>query len=156
MKNKLDKKDLQILRILEQNCKTTYKLISWEINSPITTVFSRIKKMEKLGIIKCYKAILDEEKLSKGTTAFILGKFSFQPKDGISKREHIYKQLFELNEVYDMHIISGNWDLLLKIKVKDMKAVGDFVLHKLKKVEGIQKTNTLMVLASKKERLNIL
>ncbi len=156
MKNKLAKKDLQILRILEEDCKTTYRVISQEINSPITTVFSKIKKMEKLGIIKSYKAILDEEKLSKGTTAFILGKFSFQPKDGISKREHIYKQLFELNEVYDMHIISGNWDLLLKIKVKDMKAVGDFVLHKLKKVEGLQKTNTLMVLATKKERLNIL
>jgi DNA-binding Lrp family transcriptional regulator len=160
MKSKLDEKDFQILRILENNCKLHTKTISKEVKSPITTVFSRIKRLEKLGIIKKYKAILDAEKLNKGTTAFILIEFFFQRDIGVLKREnladHIYKKLAKLKEIQDLHIITGRWDVLLKVKVKDVKAVGDFVLNKLKMIEGIETTYTLMVLDTKKEELTVL
>ena len=157
---KLDKKDFQILRILEKNCKTTSKEISEIIDSPITTLYSRTKKMEKTGIIKGYKAILNHEKLGKGTTAIVLLEFYFYPTDGVVKRAQIrskiYKKLVSMKETQCVYKISGKWNLMLKIKVKDIKEVGDFVLNQLKMIEGIEETYTLMVLETKKETLDIL
>lgn len=156
MTTKLTQKDLQILRILEKNCKTTNREISKRINSPITTVFGRIKKLEQDGIVKRYSAIVDSEKVERGTTAFVLVQFYFQSNSGISNRERIYNWLSRLNEIQEIHRITGEWNLLLKIKVKDMKAVGDFVLNQLMNMEGLEKTNTLMVLDTKKETTALL
>ncbi|MHA1835102.1 MAG: Lrp/AsnC family transcriptional regulator, partial [Candidatus Baldrarchaeia archaeon] len=60
---KLDEKDIKILNLIQENCKLTAREIAKRINSPITTVFARIKRLEKRGIIKGYKAILNAEKL---------------------------------------------------------------------------------------------
>ena len=90
MQPKLDEKDVKILRVLQENCKATTKQIAKEIKSPVTTVFAKIKRMEKLGIIKGYKAVLDAKKLDMGTTAFILASFSYGPqgaKEPLSQRE---------------------------------------------------------------------
>ena len=73
----LDIRDVKILKLLQKDCKTTAKEIAKEIGSPITTVYSKIKRMEELGIIRQYRAILDSRKLDKGTTAFILVSFAY-------------------------------------------------------------------------------
>ena len=77
MSIKLDEKDLTILQLIQENSKLTAKQISKKINSPITTVFAKTKRMEELGIIKQYRAILSPEKLNLGTAAFILASVSY-------------------------------------------------------------------------------
>ena len=74
----LDEKDLEILRLLQTDAKTTAKSISRKINSPITTVYSRINRMEEAGIINSYKTVLNPHKLGKPTTAFILANFTYR------------------------------------------------------------------------------
>jgi len=73
---RLDEKDLQILELLQKNCRSTARKIAEEVGSPITTVYAKIKRMERMGLIKGYKAVIDAEKLGIGTTAFILVSFT--------------------------------------------------------------------------------
>ncbi|HJW65989.1 MAG TPA: winged helix-turn-helix transcriptional regulator, partial [Candidatus Bathyarchaeia archaeon] len=77
---KLDEKDSAILTLIQENDKLTAKQIAKKINAPITTVFAKIKRMEGLGVIKEYRAIVSPEKLSAGTAAFILASVSYRAK----------------------------------------------------------------------------
>lgn len=156
MEAKIDAKDLNILNLLQKNCRMTAKDIAQTIDSPVTTVFAKIKRMEELGIIKNYKAVLDAQKLNRGTTAFILASFSYRFKEGaaLSQRK-IAQEIAKLPEVQEVHIITGDWDILIKVKEKDVAAIGKFVVDKLRLVEGIEKTLTCMVFATEKETSDI-
>ncbi|MGC8998127.1 MAG: Lrp/AsnC family transcriptional regulator [Candidatus Bathyarchaeia archaeon] len=157
MSFKLDEKDLAILDLLQKNCKMTAKEIARKINSPITTVFAKIKRMEQQGIIKEYRAILDHKRLDFGVTAFILASFSYRTnKEGetLSQRA-IAEQISKFPEVQEVHIISGDWDILIKVKDKDVDSVGRFVIDKLRTVKGIEKTLTCMVFDTPKETTTI-
>jgi len=152
MSLKLDEKDLAILNLLQKNCKMTAKEIAKKINSPITTVFAKIKRMEQQGIIKEYRAILDHKKLNFGVTAFILASFSYRTDEEtpLSQRA-IAEQISKFPEVQEVHIISGDWDILIKVKDKDVDSIGRFVIDKLRTVKGIEKTLTCMVFDTPKE-----
>lgn len=156
MKIRLDEKDLKILTSLQMNCRTTAREIAQTIDSPVTTVFAKIKRMEELGIIRDYKAVLDAGKLDKGATAFILASVSYRLKQGtlISQRK-IAQEIAKFPEAQETHIITGDWDILIKVKEKDVNKIGKFVIDKLRMVEGIEKTLTCMVFETQKETTDI-
>jgi len=157
MEVKLDEKDLAILALLQENCRMTAREIAQEIGSPVTTVFAKIKRMEQLGIIKEYRAVLNHKKLDFGVTAFILASFSYRTnkeETPISQRA-IAEQISKFPEVQEVHIISGDWDILIKVKDKDVEAIGKFVVDKLRTVKGIEKTLTCMVFDTLKETTTI-
>jgi len=157
MKFKLDDKDLKILNLLQKNCKMTAKEIAQTIDSPVTTVFAKIKRLEEIGVIKGYNAVLDANKLSKGTTAFILVSVSYRLKEGAQQSQRkIAKEIAKFPEVQEAHIITGDWDILIKVREKEVAAIGKFVIDKLRLVEGIEKTLTCMVFDTEKETTNIL
>ena len=134
----------------------TAKDVARTINSPVTTVFAKMKRMEELGIIKDYKAILNAQKLNRGTTAFILASVSYKSKEGISlSQRRIAEEISRFFEVQEVHIITGDWDILMKVKEKDVESIGKFVIDKLRIVEGIEKTLTCMVFETEKETSDI-
>lgn len=152
----LDRKDIQILRILQKNSKITTREIAKQINIPVTTVFTRIKKLEKKGIISGYRAILDGKKLGKGTTAFILASFTYRTpnKELLSQRE-LAKEIAKFPEVQEVHIITGDWDLLIKVRAENVEEIGKFVIDKLRLIKGIEKTLTCVVFDTEKESTEI-
>jgi len=152
MEPKLDEKDFEILNFLQKDCKMTAKAIAQKIDSPVTTVFAKIKRMEELGVIKGYKAILDSGRLNKETTAFILASFSYRLEGkGLLSQREIARQVGSFPEVQEVHIITGDWDILIKVKEKDVSTIGKFVVDKLRTVRGIEKTLTCMVFDTEKE-----
>ncbi|MEM2367251.1 MAG: Lrp/AsnC family transcriptional regulator [Candidatus Bathyarchaeia archaeon] len=157
MNLKLDEKDLAILDLLQKNCKMTAKEIARKINSPITTVFAKIKRMEQQGIIKEYRAVLDHRKLDFGVTAFILASFSYRTnrEEAPLSQRAIAEQISKFPEVQEVHIISGDWDILIKVKDKNVDSVGRFVIDKLRTVKGIEKTLTCIVFDTPKETTTI-
>jgi len=156
MQTKLDEKDLKILILLQKNCRATSREIAQIIDSPVTTVFAKIKRMEELGIIKDYKAILNAGKLDKAATAFILASVSYRLKQGSQmSQRRIAQGIAEFPEVQEVHIITGDWDLLMKVKEKDVDTIGKFVIDKLRMVEGIEKTLTCMVFETQKETTDL-
>jgi len=154
----LDEKDIEILKLLERSCKTTAKELARKIDSPITTVYAKIKRMEELGIIKSYKAILDSKKVDRGTTAFVLVSFSYRQlgrEKPLSQRE-IAKQISAFPEVQEVHIITGDWDILIKVKADHVDTLGKFVMDKLRMIEGIEKTLSCIVYETVKETTDLI
>jgi len=151
MKPELDEKDLAILTLLQKNCRMTAREIARKIDSPITTVFAKMRRMEQQKVIKEYKAILDSKKLNLGTTAFILASFSYRNGETPLSQRVIAEQIARFPEVQNVHIISGDWDILIKIKEENVDAIGNFVIDKLRTVKGIEKTLTCMVFDTQKE-----
>jgi len=157
MNVKLDEKDVAILVLIQENSKLTAKQIAKKINSPITTVFAKTKRMEELGIIKQYRAILSPEKLNLGAAAFILASVSYTTKNGdapVSQRE-VAEEIARFPEVQEVHIITGDWDLLVKLRAENVEAVGKFVVDKLRLIKGLEKTLTCMVFETVKETTSL-
>ncbi len=157
MEIKLDDKDLEILRMIQKDCQLTAREIARKIGSPITTVFAKTKRMKQLGVIKEYRAILDPRKLDYGTTAFILASVSYGAKnnDKAPTQRDIAESIARFPEVQEVHIITGDWDLLIKLKGRDVDTVGKIVIDGLRLVKGIEKTLTCMVFETAKETTEI-
>ena len=157
MSVKLDEKDISILLLIQENSKLTANQIAKKINTPITTIFAKTKRMEELGIIKQYRAILSAEKLNFGTAAFILASVSYAAKNGdrpISQRD-VAEEIGRLAEVQEVHIITGDWDLLVKLRAESVDAIGKFVVDKLRLIKGLEKTLTCMVFETVKESTSL-
>jgi DNA-binding Lrp family transcriptional regulator len=157
MSTKFDEKDRAILALLQENSKLTARQISKKINAPITTVFAKTKRMEELGLIKEYRAILAPERLNSGTAAFILASVSYRAKADdvpISQRV-VAEEIAKFPEVQEVHIITGDWDLLVKLRSESVDAVGKFVVDKLRLIKGLEKTLTCMVFETVKETTEI-
>jgi len=154
----LDKRDMEILKLLQKNCRMTAKEMAKKIGIPITTVYAKIKRMEELGVIKQYKAILDSKKLDKGAAAFILTSFVYRPGGRgkpLSQRD-VAKQIAAFPEVQEVHIITGGWDILIKVKADHVDTLGKFVMDKLRIVEGIENTLSCIVYETVKETTDVL
>ena len=157
MSTKLDDKDIAILAILQENSKLTAKQIAKKVNSPITTVFAKIKRMEELGIIKEYRAILAPEKIGATTAAFILAAVSYRAKGDNSpvSQRVVAEEISKFQEVQEVHIITGDWDLLIKLRTLSVDAIGKFVVDKLRLINGLEKTLTCMVFETLKDTTKI-
>ena len=154
----LDGKDVIILKLLQKDCKMTAKEMAKEVGSPITTVYSKIKRMEELGIIRHYKAILDSRKLDKGTTAFLLVSFGYRPggrEKPLSQRD-VAKRIATFPEVQEVHIITGDWDILIKVRADHVDTLGNLVMDKIRTVEGVENTLSCIVYETVKETTDIL
>ncbi|WP_303315460.1 Lrp/AsnC family transcriptional regulator [Flavivirga abyssicola] len=139
----LDKTDLRILNILQNNSNLTTKELAAKVNLSTTPVFERVKKLENTGYIKKYKAILDSEKLDRGLMVFC----------NITLKEHtrkignqFVKDILSLSEVIECYNISGDYDFLLKVLVKDMKAYQNFVLNHLGELKNIGSAHSTFVM----------
>ena len=145
---RLDEKDKQLLSILQENGRATLKELSRLTGMRETTIFSRIKKLEKEGVIKEYRAILDPKALEKNTMAFILIKYD--PSFGFTQRE-VAEKISKLAEVQEVHIIAGDWDMIAKVREKDIESLGKVVLDKIREIEGVKETVSLIVFEAIKE-----
>jgi len=157
MDPKLDDRDIAILSLIQRDCKLTAREIARKIDSPITTVFAKIKRMEEQGIIKEYTAVLDSTKLDYTTTAFILASVTYGMKNvekPFSQRDKA-AEIAKFPEVQEVHIITGDWDLLIKLREKNVDSIGRFVIDKLRFINGIEKTLTCMVFETCKETTEI-
>ena len=157
MSARLDEKDSAILTIVQRDSKLTAKQIARKVGAPITTVFAKMKRMEELGFIKQYRAIVSPEKLGAGTAAFILASVSYRSKGDdlpVSQRD-VAEEIARFPEVQEVHIITGDWDLLVKLRAESVDAIGKFVVDKLRLIKGLEKTLTCMVFETVKETTEV-
>ena len=144
----LDEKDLRVLDELKANAKRTTSQISKRTGLPITTVHNRIKKLEKLGIIKRYTVELDYKKLDKPITTYVMVQVIYMLPSGIKvMQEDVAKEIKGLAGVESVELLTGGTDILVKVRVKDVDELNDFIIKQLRKVEGVDKTQTMVVLS---------
>ena len=142
----LDEKDNKILNILKTNAELTSSQISKKTAIPITTVHNRIKKLKQNGIIKNFTVNIDYEKLGKELAAYILITINQSILGKKISQHNIGKKLKSFDEVESADIVAGETDMIIKVRSESMKNLNIFITEKLRNIEGIDKTQTLMVL----------
>ena len=147
----LDEKDKLILVELKKNARQSTKNIAANVNLPRVTVHDRIKKMIKQGIIKSFGVLPDYEKIGLPCKVFIF--VSFLPTANVSQRE-LANRIAQLPGIYEVDIISGEYDLLLKARGASLKEIGKMVVDKLRQVKGVGRTLTCTCFETVKENIN--
>ena len=140
---KLDAIDLSILKLLQKNSKLTNKALSTHLSLSVTAVYERIKKLEKTGIIKGYVALLSKEKLEQSFVAFCHVKLIQHTQDNVKQFE---KEVIKIDEVLECYHLSGDYDYLLKVHVKDMESYRDFMIEKLTNLNHIGSTHSMFMI----------
>ena len=132
--NRLDKTDLQILRILQENARLTTKELAARVHLSPTPVFERLKRLDNEGYIRKYVAVLDAEKLHCGFVVFCSVKLRRLNRDIAAEFTRIVRGIPEVTECYN---ISGDYDYLLKIHAPDMKCYQEFTLNVLGTIDSL-------------------
>jgi len=140
----LDRLDWEILRELAHNSRQSLRKIARKLGVSVNTVSSRIKELEKKGIIKKYTIVIDYEKLGFDLTAII--EVSILKGKLIDVENEIAK-LPGVCAVYD---VTGLTDAMIIARVKNRRELNSLVKTILK-MEYVDKTNTHVVLNTVKE-----
>ncbi|MFH1664218.1 MAG: Lrp/AsnC family transcriptional regulator [archaeon] len=138
-------KSEQILEFLKKNSRLSLREIAKKAGIPLTTAHNRIKKMQKEGIIKNYSVEIDYSKLGFSLCAYILALVNYNVKHSVSQQE-IAKKILHLGFVETVDIITGEFDLLIKVRTKNVQQLNKFITKELRNIEGIDKTTTMIVL----------
>ena len=143
-----DEKDTLILQKLRLDSSKPVSEMAAELDMPRTTVQERIKKLVQIGIIKRFTVQTDYSKLGRSVTAFIL--ISFLSGSGLSQKEAAQK-IAEIPDVCEVHVISGDWDIIAKARGESIQSIGELVLDKIRNVKGVGRTLTCTSFAAIKE-----
>jgi DNA-binding Lrp family transcriptional regulator len=144
----LDEKDSAILEELMKDSRRTTKAVARELDLPRATVHDRIVKMEQKKVILRYTAVPDFAQLGLGVTAFIL--VQFEPEKGLSQRDTA-EDIAMLPGIFEVHMISGEYDMLLKVRGSSMEEIGKLVIDRLREVKGVARTLTCACFTTVKE-----
>ena len=139
--------DRKLLHLLQTDSKQTTKALSHQLNLSVTAVYERIRKLEKSGIIKQYVALVDKSKVQKDFVAFCHVKLVQHSQDYVVKFE---REVNQLSEVLECYHLSGDYDYLLKVLVKDMQAFREFMVEKLTKIDHIGSTHSMFMISEVK------
>jgi len=142
----LDAKDRLILALVQKDAKRAQAEIAKRVGLSTAAVNERLKKLEHAGVIRHYAAVVDPRSLGVALTAFV-EVFIEHPRFEPAFLDRILK----LEAVQEAHHITGEFSLLLKIRVHDMEALQHLLLRQLAALEGVRQTRTVMVLSTLKE-----
>lgn len=149
---KLDKTDLDILRVLQDNARLTVKELAARVHLSTTPVFERMKRLESNGYIKKYVAVLDAEKLNRGFVVFCSVKMRRLSREIATDFAAVIRDIPEVTECYN---ISGHFDYLLKIHAPDMKYYQQFVLNVLGTIENLDSLESTFVMDELKQHYGL-
>lgn len=145
---RLDKTDFKILKILQENGRITNLQLSSEVGLSPAPTLERVKKLENAGLIKSYHAQLNPESLGIGIKALVSVSLSKQTDEAIAEFKSKLNQIPEIVECYQ---ITGAFDYIFKIMVKDIAAFERVIAEKLSKIEQIRQMQTSVILSTTKE-----
>ena len=143
----MDAIDKKLLGFLQEDTKKTTKELSMVLNLSVTAVYERIKKLEREGVISKYVAILDRNKVEKAFVVFCHIKLIQHTKDLIHTFE---SEVIKLDEVLECFHVSGDYDYILKVHVKDMDEFREFMVTKLTGLKHIGSTHSSFMIGEVK------
>ena len=143
----MDAIDKKLLQLLQADTKKTTKELSLKLNLSVTAVYERIKKLEREGIIDKYVVLLNRNKINKGFVVFCHLKLLQHTKEFINQFE---KEVIKLDEVLECFHVSGDYDYILKICVKDMEEYREFMVTKLTTLQHIGSTHSTFMIGEVK------
>jgi Lrp/AsnC family leucine-responsive transcriptional regulator len=145
----LDEKDMEILKALRKNSKSSVNALAKLTGIPPATVHHRLKRLEREGVITRYTIEIDQKKAGYALSAYILITVRQTGKERLDQR-FMAEKLAKYEMVEEASVLTGEADMLLKVRARSMDELNNFVLDRLRNFEGIEKTRTLMIMHSAK------
>lgn len=137
---KLSKLDLDILQITQKDCKKPLEKIANELNQPSSTIYYRIKQMEKNGIIRGYYTDINPAKLGKN----FWGIISVRAKYGPRYHEIVGKKLSEIKDIQKLYFVWGDWDFLAIATAENNEEFLKMI-NQITNMKEIERTSTQIV-----------
>jgi Lrp/AsnC family transcriptional regulator len=144
----LDQTDRRILDVLQADGTLSAAEVAAKVNVTATTCWRRITRLENAGVIKKRVALLDRDAVGLSVMLFAHVKLSTQGRDALAKFDQAIRRHPEVLECYTL---MGEWDFLLRIVAKDIKAYETFFLDHLSRIPLVQSVHSSMVLTVVKE-----
>lgn len=138
----MDNVDRQILEILQRNGRLSNISLAEEIGLSPPSVLRRVKKLEEKKIIKEYVALVDREKIGKNLLVFINISIKTQ-----SEEQRFASKIQEYPEVLECFHVTGETDYLLKVAVRHISELEDFIMKRISQIPGVDKVVTRVVLS---------
>lgn len=145
---KFDRIDRMILDILQRDGRIAISELASRVNLSTTPCSERVKRLERDRIIMGYHARLNPEKLEKNLLVFLEIKLSAKSGDVF---EQVARDLSEIPEVLECHLISGDFDYLVKARLKEMSAYRRLLGDLLKKLPSSASSHSYVVMEEVKE-----
>jgi Lrp/AsnC family transcriptional regulator, leucine-responsive regulatory protein len=145
----MDRQDSKILHLLAENARITGADIARQVNLSLPAVTERLRKLDRSGYIDKYTIKINRQQLDLRLLAFI------QVWIDHSKAGNVRENIAAVNEVLECHHVAGEYDLLLKVLVKDTAALEELLVKKIKAIKAVIRTSTTIILSSYKEDINV-
>jgi Lrp/AsnC family leucine-responsive transcriptional regulator len=142
----LDAKDRKILQLVQRDGSLAQAEIARKVGLSTAAVNERLRKLGASGVIRRWAAIVEPAAVGAGVTAFV-EVFMEHPRFEAS----FLKRVLGLDEVLECHHVTGEFSLLLKVRVADMESLQELLLEQLGAHEGVRQTRTVMALSTVKE-----
>jgi Lrp/AsnC family leucine-responsive transcriptional regulator len=139
----MDSTDFRILHELQQDASLSNVELAKRVHLSPSPCLSRVKALEKRGVIKQYVALLDPQALGLGLSVFISISLKEQTKKALAEFEQSIGQHTEVMECY---LMTGDCDYLIRVAVKDIAALEKFILESLTPIPGIEKIRSSFTL----------
>ena len=145
---KLDKTDLKILHILQENSKITNLDLSKKIGLSPAPTLERVKKLENTEIIQSYHAKVNQQAIGLNVKTFVQVSLAWQKDNALN---NFMAKVQEIDEIVECDIITGEADFLMKIVCKDIPTYEQLLFKTLSQIEEIERLKTLMTLSTIKD-----
>jgi Lrp/AsnC family leucine-responsive transcriptional regulator len=147
----IDETGMKILKILQEKARIPNVEVARMVGMAPSAVLERIRKLEKQGIIDGYEVRLNPEEFKRNMVAFVSVK-TRQNKSNIDTG----KELSKMQEVQEVHFVSGEDCFLIKVRVFDTKELNRLLKDKILTIKSVASTRTTVVLSTYKETSRIL
>ena len=155
MKDRIDRIDLKILRVLQGNGRMSNIELSRQVNLSPAPCLARVRRLEKTGYINGYKAELNAELLGLSLLAYVEITLDRTTPDVF---ERFKQAVRDVPEIEECHMVAGGFDYLIKVRSQDMDAYRRILGEKIATIPGVLQTHTYVVMEQVKRsgELNIL
>jgi Lrp/AsnC family leucine-responsive transcriptional regulator len=144
--DQLDDIDLKLLEILQEDDRKPLAVLSKHIGLAPSTINQRIKRLVAQGVVSGFHARLDPEKVGLELLAFMLVSWSDPKVEPV-----FLKSVRASASVLECHHVTGAWNYLLKVRIRNTKELEAFLSDTIKAVRGVERTETLISLSTAKE-----
>ena len=140
----------KLLKLLDANARLTDAQLAAMLGTTEEDIRARIAELEKTGAIRAYKALVDWDKTDRACVTAII-ELKVIPRRDVGF-EGIAEQIMAFDEVESVYLMSGGYDLSVKLTGKSFRDVAMFVHKRLSPLDGVLSTATHFVLKTYKER----
>jgi len=148
----LDRTDRRILECLQEDGRMSNVALAKKVNLTPTPCLERVRRLERDGYISGYTALLDPELVGRGLLVFVEINLARTSPDVF---RDFRREAGKLDEVLECHLVSGNFDYLIKARVRDMQEYRELLGEKILSLPGVNGSRSYMVMENVKESVRL-